>query len=726
MAFLGYAIIIGAMKSGTTTLHHILQQHPEIVAGVTKELNFFRPADRPNGIASAYEAMFPGLDKTRHAYTLDSSPNYTKSGPWKFTPSVIAQLPGKKRLIYVLRNPIERIDSHIAHNVAEGRWTAENWRKAHVVNVSAYARHLGNFESAGLLDDILLLDFAELAADPIGVAYRVHDFMGLPRVRPKSVQRKNLRKLNGHFLPPERVTELKQLLRNDVNKLIKHYRFEPAKSWAFELPAHRLRKPVSGNAVGTIASRGRNPFEHLRYSLGFLIGTEHGRVAEHFRRVEFPVPLAVHPRTEIAVAGAGTAPLAILGTAVHPELPHLDLQGIADHLGQSHLTRQQEVDKLVGRFALIQSGRDGDVKIQTDAIGMRSVFFSQSGDSVIAGSHARLVAEALRGETKIRRRPFRWGYPGMSTPYATVYQLPPNSDLLLSDGTLQRFFPKTALPEIGIEEAWDLAFDRARTTVRALAERRKLLVSLTGGLDSRTTLAAVRDSWPILLFFTYNRGDLKHRLDNAVAGDLSNLLGLRHIVVRYAPRGGDPAMLDILRANTFLSHQQGVACAYHERFGEGAFLHIRSNLLELFRSKLYVKPGKKRGLKDPCNAESMSALYSHSAKLTPERSGHVLPAFAHYIAASDYESTIGNASPWDLYFVEHRMGAWHSAAVLESDLSFDTVIAFNSREILRHFMGIPQEIRCSSPHLDEKMKALLPEVRDIPINPTRYTRRAAA
>ena len=42
MRFEGYAIIIGAMKSGTTTLHHILNQHPEIVGGVRKELNFFR------------------------------------------------------------------------------------------------------------------------------------------------------------------------------------------------------------------------------------------------------------------------------------------------------------------------------------------------------------------------------------------------------------------------------------------------------------------------------------------------------------------------------------------------------------------------------------------------------------------------------------------------------------------------------------------------------------
>src|SRR5690606_2063371 len=237
MRFEGYAIIIGAMKSGTTTLHHILNQHPEIVGGVRKELNFFRRGNRPEGIVAAYESLFPRLDKTRHAYTLDSSPNYTKPGIWRFAPSLIAQLPGRKRLIYILRNPLERIESHIAHNIAQGRWTADNWRLNHVVNVSAYSRQLAKFESAGLLDDILLLDFADLTADPVGFAYRVHDFLGLQRVRPRSVERRNVRKVNGRFLRPDHLPRLRQLLQRDVQTLITRYGFEPARSWGIHEPA---------------------------------------------------------------------------------------------------------------------------------------------------------------------------------------------------------------------------------------------------------------------------------------------------------------------------------------------------------------------------------------------------------------------------------------------------------------------------------------------------------
>lgn len=467
-------------------------------------------------------------------------------------------------------------------------------------------------------------------------------------------------------------------------------------------------------------SANMNPIETLRYSLGFLIGADAGGVADHFRPIDFPLPLAVHPKTQIAVARTDGEPLVILGEAVHPHRPHLDLQGIADHLSSNPGTRQAEVDKLVGRFAVIQRRSGGDLAIQTDAIGMRTVYYSLSGSGVIAGSHAKLVAGTRPGGEKRKERPYRWGYPGITTPYSSVFRLPPNCELSLGKGTLQRFFPLAAIPETGIEEAWDLAFDRAGTTIEALAKRRNLLLSLSAGLDSRTSLAACRKLWPHIKFFTYH-GQPKDEIDASVAPVLAKALGLQHVFVHYPPDVLNRAVLKIISANTFTPHKRRLASAYHSCFGEHLYLHIRSNMLEIARSNLFRRYGKRPRFRDgPCSAQSMADLYRVAARLKPENSAHVLPAFEHNVAATDYESTIGKASPWDLYFVEHRMGAWHAGVVLEADVSFDTVIAFNSREVVRHFMGVPQEVRRSSPHLGERLQMLLPEIKHIPVNPERY------
>ena len=458
----------------------------------------------------------------------------------------------------------------------------------------------------------------------------------------------------------------------------------------------------------------------LRYPLGFLIGADAERVADHFRPIEFPVPLAVHPKTQIAVSQNDSEPLAILGEAVHPDRPYLDLAGIANHLGTNPGTRQAEVDKLVGRFALIQRRRGSDLTIQTDAIGMRTVYFALSDSGVIAGSHARLVAEARGGGGKRKDRPYRWGYPGITTPYSSVFRLPPNCELSLGKGTLQRFFPVTAVPETRIEEAWDLAFARAGKTIAALAKRRKLLLSLSAGLDSRTSLAACRKLWPEIKFFTYH-GHPKNEIDARVAAVIVKTLGLQHVFVDDPPAVVDREVLKIISANTFTSHKRRLASAYHSCFGEHRFLHIRSNLLEIARSNLFRRFGKRPRFREgPSTAQSMTDLYRVSAGLKPENSAHVLPAFEHNIAATDYGSTIGKVSPWDLYFVEHRMGAWHAGVLLESDVSFDTVIAFNSREVVRHFMGVPQEVRRSSAHLIERLQMLLPEIAHVPVNPKEY------
>jgi len=229
MRFVGYAMIIGAMKSGTTSLHHIINQHPEITAGRRKELNYFRGGASPD--SASYELEFPHLDKDKHVYTLDSSPNYTKSDRWAAAPARISQLPGQKKLIYILRNPLERIDSQIAHNIAQGRWTAENWLLRHVIDVSSYAKHIARYENAGLLDDMLLLDFAELCADPVDVSYRVQDFLGICRIQPKSVRARNIRKIDARFIQPAKAEEIKVHLKRDVAELITRYGFESAKSW---------------------------------------------------------------------------------------------------------------------------------------------------------------------------------------------------------------------------------------------------------------------------------------------------------------------------------------------------------------------------------------------------------------------------------------------------------------------------------------------------------------
>ena len=111
------AIIIGAMKSGTTSLHYYLNLHPEISMSRQKELNFFNKEKNWIKGVKWYSSHFVGQAKIHG----ESSPNYTNYPKSKQAPQRIASLIPNVKLIYVLRDPVERIVSHYVHFYAASR-----------------------------------------------------------------------------------------------------------------------------------------------------------------------------------------------------------------------------------------------------------------------------------------------------------------------------------------------------------------------------------------------------------------------------------------------------------------------------------------------------------------------------------------------------------------------------------------------------------------------------
>lgn len=109
-------LIIGAMKSGTSSLHRYLGSHPDVFASNKKELNFFK---FPGGDVDDYAANF--ADAAGAKAVGESSPNYMKLHQFPGTADRIADVLPGVRLICVLRNPIDRIVSHYNHNERQGR-----------------------------------------------------------------------------------------------------------------------------------------------------------------------------------------------------------------------------------------------------------------------------------------------------------------------------------------------------------------------------------------------------------------------------------------------------------------------------------------------------------------------------------------------------------------------------------------------------------------------------
>jgi hypothetical protein len=107
-------IIIGAMKAGTTSLHYYLGRHPQIEMSRRKELNFFAEQFNWSRGIEWYEAQFRGGTPVRG----ESSPSYTNHPHTGGVPQRMHAIVPDAKLIYVLRDPVERIVSQYIH----GSW----------------------------------------------------------------------------------------------------------------------------------------------------------------------------------------------------------------------------------------------------------------------------------------------------------------------------------------------------------------------------------------------------------------------------------------------------------------------------------------------------------------------------------------------------------------------------------------------------------------------------
>jgi len=226
-------IVIGAMKAGTTSLFHLLAQHSAIcrtyaeLPGVSdmKEINYFQKLYRKGDTALHYDWRYP-FDPGRHAWTLDVSTNYAKLPIGKAVPRRIAALGGETKLAYVLREPIDRIESNYAHTLRnKGKMPSLEL----CIRTSSYAEQMDRFTAHIPRDNILLLDFNQLQRDPAAVQKQVCDFLGIDRFVAHTVVH-NRRGVDFQLDAAQRA-ELADVLRPDVQRLINHYDFKPAEGW---------------------------------------------------------------------------------------------------------------------------------------------------------------------------------------------------------------------------------------------------------------------------------------------------------------------------------------------------------------------------------------------------------------------------------------------------------------------------------------------------------------
>ena len=113
-------VIIGAQKSGTTSLYHLLTKHPYVEPAAFKELQYFDLLFE-EGIEWYRQCFLPPQQKNgRQTITGEGTPSYLFH---PLAPERMATVIPQARLIALLRNPVDRAYSDYHHRVSNGQET---------------------------------------------------------------------------------------------------------------------------------------------------------------------------------------------------------------------------------------------------------------------------------------------------------------------------------------------------------------------------------------------------------------------------------------------------------------------------------------------------------------------------------------------------------------------------------------------------------------------------
>lgn len=189
--------IIGAGKSGTTSLWNFLNLHPQVYMCPTKEPSYFSLSKHFDRGEGWYHSLFTNYRD--QLIVGEASNSYSATETFPQTPSRIFKYNPKAKLIYIVRHPMDRTASD---------WMESNKRKpipfSDFIKCDNLCRDKNNYlkQYKAYLEyfsekSILILTFDQITSDFSNASSQVFDFLGIKSVkgqlintRPTASQRK--------------------------------------------------------------------------------------------------------------------------------------------------------------------------------------------------------------------------------------------------------------------------------------------------------------------------------------------------------------------------------------------------------------------------------------------------------------------------------------------------------------------------------------------------------
>ncbi len=181
-------LVIGSQKSGTTSIYHVLRQHPQVFMPERKEVNFFFLEQEYRRGPHYYQSYFAPAPESARAIG-EASPGYICHPQ---APERIHKLLPEIKLILTVRNPIDRAYSQYWDNrrsLSEHRTFGQVLEEAledtyHPSRLGyfsrgTYSQYIQRYVNLYPSEILLVLLFDDLRHSPGGFYRDIYQFLGI-------------------------------------------------------------------------------------------------------------------------------------------------------------------------------------------------------------------------------------------------------------------------------------------------------------------------------------------------------------------------------------------------------------------------------------------------------------------------------------------------------------------------------------------------------------------
>jgi len=180
-------LIIGAMKSGTSSLHDYLNLHPDVFMSDPKEIHYY--ADEVNKVKS--KEWYTSFFQTEKKIAGTTPQSYTKchNKYYKNIPQRIYEETPDVKLIYIVRDPIKRYASHILEsyhcdNSEDVKYSQDS---DNYLKTSMYAMQLKAYLEYFHMDQIHIISLEDLQRDRLVELNKIFKFLGVNQLSDESL-----------------------------------------------------------------------------------------------------------------------------------------------------------------------------------------------------------------------------------------------------------------------------------------------------------------------------------------------------------------------------------------------------------------------------------------------------------------------------------------------------------------------------------------------------------